>query len=157
TVIHLKAPSIGAVIDQANDYTLATATKITGIPTLVWDIAPADSSTFALLASSTSLKLHYGAAISGASTTAAFTTTYGTASANQSFFVSGANLTDDLVATAGTGFEVATSSGGPYGSSVTFNQTSGSASGTVFVRLTATTAASSSAYNSVNAVVLSST
>ncbi len=94
--------------------------------------------------------------ITGAATTTAFTTTYGTASANQSFAVSGVNLTANLVATAGTGFEVATSSGGTYGSSVSFTPSSGSASGTVYVRLAAT-AAVSGIYNSVNAVVLSST
>jgi hypothetical protein len=94
--------------------------------------------------------------ITGAATTTAFTTTYGTASANQSFAVSGANLTGNLVATAGTGFEVATSSGGTYGSSVSFTPSSGSASGTVYVRLAAT-AVVSGTYNSVNAVVLSST
>ena len=93
--------------------------------------------------------------ITGAATATAFTTTYGTASANQSFSVSGANLTANLVATAATGFEVATSSGGTYGSSVSFVQSSGSASGTVYVRLAVTAAVSG--YNSVNAVVLSST
>ena len=94
--------------------------------------------------------------ITGAATATAFTTTYGTASANQSFSVSGANLTANLVATAATGFEVATSSGGTYGSSVSFTPSSGSASGTVYVRLAAT-AVVSGTYNSVNAVVLSST
>jgi hypothetical protein len=94
--------------------------------------------------------------ITGAATTTAFTTTYGTPSANQSFAVSGANLTANLVATAGTGFQVATSSGGPYGSSVSFTPSSGSASGTVYVELSPTAAVSGN-YNSVNAVVLSST
>lgn len=92
--------------------------------------------------------------ITGAATASAFTTTYGTASAAQTFGVSGSNLTADLVATAPTGFEVS-SDGTTYGGTATFTQTSGSASGTLRVRLAAT-AAVSGAYNSQN-IVLSST
>ncbi len=92
--------------------------------------------------------------ITGVATATAFTTTYGTASAAQSFTVSGAGLTASLVATAPTGFEVS-ADGTTYGSTATFTQTSGSASGTLRVRLGAT-AAVSGAYNTKN-VVLSST
>jgi hypothetical protein len=92
--------------------------------------------------------------ITGAATATAFTTTYGTASAAQSFAVSGSNLTANLVATAPTGYEVS-SDGTTYGSTATFNPTSGSASGTLRVRLAATAAVSGS-YNSQN-IVLSST
>ena len=95
------------------------------------------------------------ATITGAATAAAFTTTYGTASAKQDFSISGTGLTADITATAGTGFEVA-SDGATFGSTATFTQSGGTASGTVSVRLKATAAVSGS-YNSVNAVVLSST
>lgn len=93
--------------------------------------------------------------ITGAATATAFTTTYGTASTKQDFSVSGANLTANITATAGTGFEVA-SDGTTFGATATFTQSGGSASGTVSVRLKANAAVSGS-YNSVNAVVLSST
>ena len=92
--------------------------------------------------------------ITGAATAAAFTTTYGTASAAQTFPVSGANLTASLVATAPTGLEVS-SDGTTYGSTATFAQSGGLASGTLHVRLAATAALSGS-YNSQN-IVLSST
>jgi hypothetical protein len=92
--------------------------------------------------------------INGAATAASFTTTYGTASSTQNFSVSGSNLTANLVATAPAGFEVS-SDGATYGSTATFAQSSGSASGTLRVRL-ATTAAVSGIYNSQN-IVLSST
>jgi hypothetical protein len=86
--------------------------------------------------------------ITGAATATAFTTTYGTASAAQSFSVSGSNLTANLVATAPTGFEVS-SDGNTYGATATFTQTSGSVNGTLRIRL-ASTAAVSGSYNSQN-------
>lgn len=92
--------------------------------------------------------------ITGAGTASAFTTTYGTASAAQSFAVSGSNLTANLVATAPAGFEVS-SDGSNYGSSATFVQSGGSASGTLRVRLAATAPVSAS-YNS-QSIVLAST
>jgi hypothetical protein len=94
--------------------------------------------------------------ITGAATAAAFTTTYGTASTAQSFSVSGGELSANLVATAQTGFEVATTENGTYQSSVSFTPSSGSASGTVWVRLKSD-AAVSGTYNSTTAVALTST
>lgn len=91
--------------------------------------------------------------ITGAATTAAFTSTYGTASAAQSFSVSGAALTANLVATAPTGFQVS-SDGTNYGTTATFTQSGGSASGTLRIRLAAN--ASVGAYNS-KIIALSST
>lgn len=91
--------------------------------------------------------------ITGAATASAFTTTYGTPSAAQTFSVSGANLTANLVATAPTGFEVA-SNGTTFGGTATFTQSGGNASGTLSLRLKATAAAAF--YNSKN-IVLSST
>ncbi|MFT3680062.1 MAG: YDG domain-containing protein [Ferruginibacter sp.] len=84
----------------------------------------------------------------------AFTTTYGTASADQTVSVSGTGLSADITATAATNFEV--SNGGAYGPTTTFTQSGGSASGTLHVRLKATAPVSGS-YNSITAVSLTST
>ncbi|RTY93907.1 YDG domain-containing protein [Flavobacterium sp. GT3R68] len=92
--------------------------------------------------------------ITGAATAAAFTTIYGTVSTAQSFAVSGSNLTANLVATAPTGFEVS-SDNITFGSTATYTQTAGSASGTLYIRLKAAAAVTGS-YNSQN-IVLSST
>jgi len=91
--------------------------------------------------------------ISGAATASAFTTTYGTASAPQSFSISGSALTNDIIATAPTGFEVS-SDGTTYGSTATFTQSSGNASGSLYIKLAAT-ATVSGTYDSQN-IVLSS-
>lgn len=96
----------------------------------------------------------FGPTITGAATATAFTTTYGTASAAQTFAISGSSLTADLVATAPAGFEVSPD-GTTYASTATFAQTSGSASGSLRIRLAAT-APVTGAYNSQN-IVLSST
>ncbi|MFM2265179.1 MAG: hypothetical protein RLZ77_599, partial [Bacteroidota bacterium] len=95
-----------------------------------------------------------GGTITGAATATAFTTTYGTASAAQSFPVSGSGLTANLIATAPTGYEVS-SDGTTYASTATFTQTAGSASGTLRIRLAAT-AVPGGTYNARN-IVLSST
>ena len=91
--------------------------------------------------------------IGGGTTTAAFSTTYGTASAAQSFAISGNNLTDNIIATAPTGFEISKDNSS-FGTSLTFTQSAGSASGTIYARLLATAPAGS--YNTTN-IVLSST
>ena len=86
--------------------------------------------------------------ITGTATATAFTTIYGTASTPaQTFPVTGSNLTADITATAPTGFEVS-SNGTNYGSTATFTQASGSASGTLSVRLAANAAVTGS-YNSL--------
>jgi 2',3'-cyclic-nucleotide 2'-phosphodiesterase (5'-nucleotidase family) len=94
------------------------------------------------------------ATITGAGTALAFTTAYGTASAAQTFAISGSSLTADITATAPTGFEVS-SDGTTFGSSATFTQSGGTASGTVHLRLKADAAVTGS-YNSLN-VALTST
>jgi hypothetical protein len=94
------------------------------------------------------------ASITGAATATAFTTTYGTPSASQSFPVSGSNLTADITATAPTGFEVS-SNGTTFAGTATLTQSGGSASGNIHIRLAATAAVTGS-YNSQN-IVLSST
>ena len=90
--------------------------------------------------------------ITGAATTSAFTSTFGTASTAQSFSISGSNLTANLVATAPTGFEVS-ADGNTYGTTATYSHTGGSASGTLYIRLSSSAAIGS--YNNQN-IVLSS-
>ena len=94
------------------------------------------------------------ATITGSATTSAFTTTYGTTSTQQSFSISGSNLTASITATAPTGFEVS-NDGITFGNTATFPQSSGSASGTLRIRLKANASATGT-YNSNN-IVLSST
>jgi hypothetical protein len=91
--------------------------------------------------------------ITGAATTSSFTTIQGTASSAQTFSISGANLTANLIATAPTGFEVS-SDGTTYGSTASFIQSSGSASGTLSIRLAASAIVGT--YNSQNIVLSSS-
>jgi hypothetical protein len=94
------------------------------------------------------------ATITGAATTSVFTTTYGTESTAQSFSISGSNLTASITATAPTGFEVS-NDGITYGSTTTFTQSSGSASGTLRIRLKSNASATGT-YNSNNIVLSSS-
>ena len=74
-------------------------------------------------------------------TLAAFSTTYGTASTAQTLSVSGSALVANITATAPAGYEVA-SDAVTYGSTATFTQSGGSASGTLSIRLAALTAPS---------------
>ncbi|WP_298222611.1 YDG domain-containing protein, partial [Flavobacterium sp.] len=94
--------------------------------------------------------------INGGTTSAtAFTTAYGTASASQSFPVSGTLLSNPLVATAGTGFEVSRNDVVSYGATATYTAAEANAGGVSFlVRLKNN--ASAGSYNAQNAAVLSS-
>ena len=85
----------------------------------------------------------------------AVSTTYGTASASPtSFSVSGTALTDDILVTPPSGFEV--SSGSGYSTSLTLTQSGGTvASTTIYVRLAATASVAGSPYS--GNIVLSST
>ncbi|MCU0324300.1 MAG: hypothetical protein MUF45_03475 [Spirosomaceae bacterium] len=70
----------------------------------------------------------------------AFTTCSGVASTNQSFSVSGSTLTEGIVITAPTGYQVSTSAGSGFGSSVTLAQSGGIVGATtIYVRLNTTT------------------
>ena len=132
-----------------------TANTVYQIRIITWRPSGSSSSkgigidNFSVIASSTSTPT-----ITGAATASAFTTTYGTVSTAQTFPISGSNLTANLVATAPTGFEVS-ADGSTYGNTATFTQSSGSASGSLRVRLKANAAVSGS-YNALN-IVLSST
>ena len=90
----------------------------------------------------------------GTTSTTAFTTTFGTASAAQTFTIGGTNLgTTSITATAPTGFEVS-SDGITYGSTATFAPTSGTVSGAQLrVRLAAS--ANVGLYNNNNIVLTS--
>jgi hypothetical protein len=66
----------------------------------------------------------------------------GTSSIPKSYTITGSNLTSNVVINAPSGFEISTSSGGPYGSSLTLSPSSGSISATVYVRFSPTSAQS---------------
>lgn len=84
----------------------------------------------------------------------AVTTTYGTVSSSTSVSVSGANLTSDITATAPANFEVS-SDNSTFGTTATFVQSGGSASGSLYVRLK-NNAPVSGTYNSQNVTLTSS-
>jgi hypothetical protein len=88
-------------------------------------------------------------------TSADFTTTYGTASAAQTFTIGGSSLQGDITATAGTGFEVS-SDGTTYGPTATFTRNATyAASGTLHARLAANASASAT-YTSATVATLTS-
>jgi PKD repeat protein len=75
--------------------------------------------------------------ISTTGTLSAFTACTGLVSAEQSFSVSGSNLSTDIIITPPSGYEVSTTSGSGFATSVSLTQTSGSVnSTTIYVRLT---------------------
>jgi hypothetical protein len=77
--------------------------------------------------------------ITNTGTPTAFTACAGTAATQQSFTVSGSNLTNNITITAPTGFEVSTTSGSGFGNSATLTPSSGSvATTTIDVRMAAT-------------------
>jgi len=81
-------------------------------------------------------------AISVIGTLSSRSASYGTASTAASFSVSGGFLSGNLSVSAPSGFEISTSSGSGYGSSLNLGATSGTVSSTtIYVRLAATTAA----------------
>jgi parallel beta-helix repeat protein len=70
----------------------------------------------------------------------AFTAFVGTPSVNQTFLVSGINLTNDITLTAPTGFEISTSANSGFNTNLTLTQTSGTVSETtIYARLTGAT------------------
>ena len=94
-----------------------------------------------------------GGTTSGTAT--AFTTTYGTESAQQSFTIAGSNLTADISVGAVTGLEYSINSGSTWGTTQTITRSGTSASATLLVRLAATAVVGGS-YDS-QAIPLSST
>ncbi|TBR19936.1 MAG: hypothetical protein EPO57_01960, partial [Chitinophagaceae bacterium] len=74
---------------------------------------------------------------------ASFSTCAGTASDAQSFTVSGSGLSNNIVITVPSGYEVSTTSGSGYASSVTLTQSSGNVSSTtIYVRLSSSSTGS---------------
>jgi hypothetical protein len=92
--------------------------------------------------------------ISSSGTLSAVSTTYGTASSNTTFSVSGAAMTNDIVVTPPAGFQVSLSAGSGFATSLNLPHTAGTVSSTtIYVRLAATTNAGSYTGN----IVLTST
>jgi len=130
--------------------------------------AYAANATFAI-AADTTLYAQWqlaSATINTSGSLSAFSTTYGTASASQTFTVSGAGIIGGILVTAPTGFEVSQSSGSGYGATTTVSGTGSIAATTIYVRLAATTgygtysgnmACSSSGATTVTVAVPSST
>ena len=83
-----------------------------------------------------------------------FVTTYGTASAAQTYLVTAANLTSNITNTAAPGFELSADGGVTYGSMAMVTNAGTNTSGTIYIRLSAT--ATAGTYNSSNIVVLTS-
>ena len=65
----------------------------------------------------------------------AFSTCEGTPSAEQSFTISGVDLTTDVLVTPPSGFEVSLTSGGPFTPTIQLTPTGGAVSATVYIRL----------------------
>ena len=76
---------------------------------------------------------------------AAFSSQPGTPSAQQSYTVSGSNLTDDILITAPADFEISTTSGSGWTSSLTLPETGGTVASTpIYVRFNRATEGTSS-------------
>jgi hypothetical protein len=131
---------------QSGELILLDPNPLTGTPTAIrttvytasnWQTAVFEfplGTTFTVSAGS--------ASIGTSGTLSALTTTYGSNSGTSSITVSGSGLTGDITATAPAGFQVS-SDGSTFGSTATFVQSGGSASGTLSVRIPATTGAGS--------------
>ena len=84
----------------------------------------------------------------GNSSLSPFTTTTGTASSTQSTTYNGTNLTANIIITMPSGFEGSINGGSSYNTSLTATQSGGNASGTLLVRVAASTSAGS--YNNIS-------
>jgi len=150
---HIHAGGAGrtAKLEKYNGSSWVLLTTFSGIgvtgATFTYTVNSSSSTTLRLSTPSAAIYVHdiivsdYSAGtptilVSG--TLSAFSTTTGTASAYQSYKVSGTNLTADIVVTAPTSFELCKTSGGTYTASLTFAQSGGSiAVQDVFVRIAA--------------------
>ncbi len=93
----------------------------------------ADSNSITVTTSATSPE------ITAVGTPGAMTTTFGTASAAESFTVSGTDLTEGILVTPPSGFEVSTSIGSGYAATLTVGGAGTVANTTVYIRLAADT------------------
>lgn len=146
------------------DLTTFTGIGTTGI-TLTYNVNSSSSTTLRLASPSSAIYVHdiivtdYSAGtptITVSGTLNAFSTVSGNVSASQSYKVSGANLTADIIVTAPANFELSKTVGGTYTSGLIFNQTGGVvAEQDVFVRIAAS--ATAGTYTNVNITHTSST
>ena len=153
----LTLSSVGATLAANDSFTIFSAggtgvfdsiSPATPSAGLVWDTTLLNSSGIikvAALTASITVSAVFPAAV---------TNTYGTATSHTSVAVSGANLTGNITANAPDGFEVS-SDNITYGSTATFVQSGGSASGTLYLRIAAISPVAGS-YNSQNVILSSS-
>jgi hypothetical protein len=133
------SPNLAA--SQLNDLGTVTDTAA-GIRTTVYNVANW-SATVSPFPGTTQFVVSAGSASIGTTGTfSALSTTYGSNSGTSSITVSGSGLTGNITATAPAGFQVS-SDGTTFGSTATFVQSGGLASGTLYVRFPATTGAGS--------------
>jgi hypothetical protein len=86
-----------------------------------------------------------GPIINTTSSLSAFSSNIGVASAEQSYTVAGNNLTNDIVLTAPADFQISTTSGSGFGSTITLSHSGGTVpSATIYVRFLRSTAGTSS-------------
>jgi hypothetical protein len=123
TTIYVRLNGTTALSPANGDITLSSTGATNQIVTLEGEILPAVETVFAT-----------PSALSG------FSHFVGTPSAEQTIDVSGANLTADITVTAPTNYEVSTTSGSGFGTSVTLTQSGGTvAPTTVYIRLNGVT------------------
>jgi hypothetical protein len=109
-----------AIADHAGDYTLTVTHGLNGCQNT--DVVTVTTST---------------PTITTSGTLSTFTACASANSAEQSFTASGSNLTNDIVVTPPSGYEVSTTSGSSFASSVTLSQSGGTVnSTTIYVRTT---------------------
>jgi uncharacterized repeat protein (TIGR02543 family) len=117
------------------------------------------AATFNIGDANTTLYAQWAAATATISAPATFpgviSTTYGTASSSTNIAVSGVNLVADITATAPDNLEVSTDNT-TFGTTATFTQSGGSASGTLYVRLKHNAPVSASPYDSQSVILSSS-
>lgn len=125
--------SAATVNSSTGEVTIGTAGTATITATQVANgIYCADTATYTVVVTSTA------PSITASGTLTALSTTYGTASANTTFSVSAVNLTNNLIITPPSSFEVSTSAGSGFATSLDLG-TSNRTNTIIYVRLAATT------------------
>ena len=125
----------GWVTSPTTNYGVVTQYVGTGTTADYWIVASKENTSY----SGATLNITYSdssPSITTTGTLSAFTTPLGTPSAEQSYTVSGSNLTDALVITAPADFQVSTTSGSFSSNTLSLTPTSGTvATTTIYVRL----------------------
>jgi gliding motility-associated-like protein len=133
-VVTTSTGTLGSVTDNGNGTYTATLTSSTtaGTATLGFSINGTTATATATVAFTAPTVTNSVSSLS------AFTSCQGSVSTEQSFTVSGTDLTTNVVVTAPTGYEVSSTSGSGYAASITLTSASGTLSATtVYVRMTA--------------------